>query len=390
MTALAFDLFRALARKPGNLFFSPLSVAAILEMAWAGARGATASEIGALLRLSEADRSGSGGFGARIRQLLASEGEGVDLNVASRLWGQSGYSFIASHLDLVRERYGADLMAVDFGQPAVAARIINAWVAEATHGRVPKLVDADSLSPLTRLVLTNAVYFRGWWRTPFDPSRTTPARFWVDDDHTVDVPLMNLERQAEDFEFLSADGWEMVELRYRGGRMVMDLIKPADAVARDRHELMSLVFKGRSAAPRLAMTLAELEARLGPETLSQGLTSLKSETVIVQVPRFQLDSGMDLRERLQQLGIRAAFSPQEADFSGITREKDFCLGGALHRSHLTVDEQGSEAAAATAITMTGASPTLPLLFRADHPFLLLIRDTRTGAIVFMGRVSNPA
>jgi serpin B len=382
-TAFALDLFRILAREPGNVFFSPLSIAAVLEMAWAGARGATAQEIASRLRLTEPE--GAEGSRELVRYLVRSAGSDAELSVASRLWGQTGCAFRDSYLGILRERYGADLAGLDFSEPAVAADTINAWVAEATRGRISNLVPADALSRITRLVLTNAVYFKGQWRSPFDSSGTAPAPFWLDAEHAVDAPLMTYHGQDE-LGYSSADGWQVVELPYRGGSLVMDLIKPAELEEPQSPMAgMMLAYKGRPGPPQLALTLDELEARLTPEVLAIRLASLQARIVVVQIPRFELGQAADLSEPLKELGIRRAFSP-EADFSGITAEERVWFDRVLHKSNLKVDEVGTEAAAATAMGMIMG---IPRLFRADHPFLLLIRDAHTGAILFVGRVTNP-
>ena len=366
----AFDLYRELAAqsKGGNLFFSPLSASATLAMASGGARGGTAKEIRSALHLDlPADRlsAAMGGFVGDLNS--AGKDGGFELCVANALWGQKGHEFLPEFLALNKAGYGAGLQTVDFaGDADGACRAINAWVGEQTRDRITGLFAPGSLDKTTRMVLTDAVYFKGGWRNVFEEGRTEPQPFKLGGGLTVQVPMM---RQTDWFAFGASRGYKAVELPYMGGRLAMLVLLPEKG-----HEL------------------ADLEMRLSVRML-KGL-DLESHEVVLGLPRFRLETESRLDAALKSLGMAEAFDVRKADFSGIDGETSpdarLFLGAVVHKAFVDVNEKGTEAVAATGAAACKADGVPPEHFTADRPFVFLIRDRKTGIVLFLGRVTDPS
>lgn len=398
----AFDLYEELSDGDGNLFLSPHSIHVALAMTWAGARGKTAEEMAKALGLegAEAERAHASfaallaglesGASAPSRRVPGSggvtpgEGPGAgpgeagpgdpgradalyQLSVANALWGQKGFAFRDEFLDLVESRYGGGLEAVDFARATEAARAtINAWVGDRTKGKIPELIPSGILSADTRLVLTNAVYFKSGWLHPFEAERTVEAPFHLPSGAERPVPLM---RQVERFGYLERDGVQAVDLPYAGGRLSMVILLPREPGG-----------------------LPALERTLDAKRLGAWLGDLRARKVDLSLPRFQTRARFRLAQELRALGMREAFA-WSADFSGMTDADRLFISEVIHEAFVRVDEEGTEAAAATAVIMDRASaprPEEPVVFRADRPFLYLIRHRATGAILFLGRLVEPA
>lgn len=358
----AVNLYQELRRNDGNLFFAPYSIRSALMLAYAGARGQTAAQMAGVLRLPASNRDA---FQAcrEIETEIASRARpgAIEIDTASALWRQAELPLVPSYVDLVRDALGAKLLEADFEKsPEGAARVINDWVKTHTRGRITRLVGPDSINPLTRLVLTTAIFFQGKWKDPFPRSATRPAPFWpAGSTETVQVAMMHLE---ESFRFAQFDVFQAAEFPYRGGMMSMVVLLP---YARDGW--------------------IDLEKRLSAPQLSQWLRDLREERVTVSLPKFQIGSSFGLIPELARMGIRAAFDPGSADFSGMTLEKLF-ISAVTHSSKVEVDEAGTVAAAATEVYL---SLCMKPVFRADHPFLFIIRDVPTDTILFIGRVLKP-
>lgn len=380
----AIDLHRQLARDGGNLAVSPLSAAAILTIALAGARGDTACEIEAVLRLAYRQDDVHAAFPALLQYLPGEGGgEGATLAIANRVWAAADTLLEEAFLALVRECYRSEVGQEDFSDPRRAAGTINAWVEEATRGRIHDIIMESDLSEETTFVLANAIYFLGVWEEPFNHSATLDAAFWLDGSTSVRVAMMS--RGCGDVLYAPGDGWEAIELPYRGERLVMDLIKPAVEPHSDP-SLGAAVNRLMTQPPRLLQSLEDLEASWSVASLCKMLSLFRPTSLAVWVPRFDIDTSLELSEALSQLGMKKAFRRSEADFSGAVRGKPTWIGLIKQACRLRVDEQGTEAAAATAAGMiTG----VPSIFAANHPFLFLVRDTHTGAILFTGRVADP-
>jgi serpin B len=368
--AFAVALYRDLAGQPNGLFFSPSSITAALAMTAAGARSETAAELAAALYLRLPPNRLHPALG---RMLGALRGEsGVELATANALWAQAGYALRPEYLALVRETYGAALEEVDFEGAAEAARErINAWVDAQTKSRVRDLVPPGILTALTRLLLVNAIYFKGSWSAPFDPHATRKQPFHRLDGSSVQVPFMH---RTGSYRLVEDEDAQAIELPYGDGAPAMVVV-----------------------LPRKRAGLPALEKALGGARIEGLLARLDGEEprdVEVHLPRFQVEASLRLDEVLQRLGARRAFDRELADFSGITADPaGLYIGAVLHRAFVEVSEEGTEAAAATAVVMVArgafVAPPRPPIFRADHPFVFLIRDRRTNLLLFLGRLLDP-
>jgi serpin B len=366
----ALDLFAQLrAQTAGNLFVSPYSLSTALAMTFAGARGETEREMARVLHFSLDQTSLHSAYSSLSGALSLGRGDDSErLSVANRLWGQEGYGFLAPYLETTRQHYRAELAEVNFAQESESARqTINSWVEAETAGKIHELIPEGMLGPLTRLVLTNAIYFKGQWKEPFREKQTAEAAFHVSDDKTSDIPLM---RRQDDFRYTETGSVQVLEMPYAEGDLAMAVL-----------------------LPRQADGLADLERSLTAETLSGWLETLRRREVNVFLPRFRMTSEFELTNVLQAMGMAQAFSPGGADFSGMSTSEDLYLSAVVHKASVDVNEEGTEAAAATGIEF--AATALPVakpvpVFRADHPFLFLIRDRKTKSILFLGRVTDPA
>ncbi|CAG0936537.1 antithrombin III [Thermoflexales bacterium] len=368
--AFAWDLYHALRGTDSNLFFSPHSISTALAMTYAGARGETAAEMTRVLHFTLPSEQLFPAFNALDLALQpgqpAEKEQPLELHGANALWGQQGYTFRSEFLDLLAQNYGAGMRLVDFKTAAEAARqAINQWVSEQTQDRIKDPLAPGTIDALTRLVLVNAIYFKGGWLYPFEPKATHEGPFTRLDGSQVTVPLM-FWSEAETVEYARGEGYQIVELPYQGGNAVMTILLP-DA--------------GQFAAFEEKLTTAQLQTLL---------SSLNPQMVKVALPRFRNENDFDLTQVLGQLGMTTALS-EAADFSGMTGQRDLYIGAVIHKAFVEVNESGTEAAAATAVVMsvTSAPAEQPLEVKVDRPFIYLIRDTQTGAVLFVGRALDP-
>ncbi len=371
-STFAFHLYQQLGRQPGNLFFSPYSISVALAMTGTGARNATAAQMEATLGFSSC-LSASPAFDALDLELSSrgarvdeSKGEKFQLSVANALWGQRGFAFLNDFLDLLSEYYGAGMQLVDFaGETESARQVINQWVEKQTAEKIKDIIPPGGLSAATRLVLTNAVYFKAGWLHPFDEILTRDGVFHLPAGGEKMVPMMT---ETENFKYIAGKDYQAVELPYYGEELSMLLILPDT---------------GCLASVEQLLTAAEIE----------GITSsMRIENIRLTLPKFQFTWGTrSLKQALESLGIEDAFDPLRADFSGMDGRRDLFIGDVLHQAFVAVDEKGTEAAAATAVTMvaTGMPVTSPRELRVDRPFIFLIRDVETGTVLFVGRVEDP-
>ncbi len=368
--AFALDLYRELRSAGGNLFFSPHSISTALAMTYAGARGETAAEMARVLHFTLPAEQLFPAFNALDLALQPGKPkekeQPLELQGANALWGQQGYNFRSEFLDLLAQNYGAGMRLVDFKTaPEAARQAINQWVSEQTKARIKDLIAPGVIDTLTRLVLVNAIYFKGGWLYPFEPKATHEAPFTRLDGSQVNVPLM-FWSTAETVRYAQGAGYQMVELPYQGGNAVMTILLPD------------------------AGQFATFEEKLTAAQLTTLLRSMSPHEVKVAMPRFKNESAFDLTQTLGKLGMSTALS-DAADFSGMTGQRDLYIGAVVHKAFVEVNESGTEAAAATAVIMKlTAAPIQPLEVRVDRPFIYLIRDTQTGAMLFMGRVLDPA
>jgi serpin B len=363
-TRFALDLYAELRGAGGNLFLSPFSISTALAMTYAGAAGITEREMRDVLHLGQ----GPERTHALFQALLSSLDRGIALggyrlDVANGIWAQAGSPFRDEYLDTVRERYLARIESADFVRAAEAVRgEINRWVAEKTAGRIEELFPPGSLNDLTRLVLANAIYFKGKWDAPFDPKLTRSRSFHLDANRRVEVPMMS---QHGTFGFASFDGVEVLEMPYTGKDLSMIFMLPSGVEG-----------------------LWDLEARMTFEELDRWVSGTAPRPVDVSIPRFHVESEFALSQPLSALGMPSAFDAGLADFSRMTGERDLSVSAVLHKAYVDVNEEGTEAAAATGVVVETTS--VPPEFVADHPFLFLIRDNVTGSVLFLGRVTDPS
>lgn len=373
-SAFAFDLYQALREEEGNLFYSPYSISLALAMTYAGARGETERQMAETLHFTLPQERLHPAFNALDLE-LASRGEGAvgengrrfQLNIVNSIWGQKGYSFLPEFLDVLAVNYGAGLRLLDFANEAEVSRIvINEWISEQTEGRIQDLLPPSSITPDTKLVLTNAIYFNAAWHYPFDEKNTYDGLFHLLDGSQVTVPMMN---QTAPFDYAEGDGYQVVELSYRG--------KDPESV-----ELSMVIFLPD------ADRFEEFECSLDAERVDAVVSDLESRTVELTIPKFTYDSSFSLKETLATMGMRVAFI-EAANFSGIDGTRNLFISDVIHTAFVSVDEAGTEAAAATAVIAGLAGPLQPVEVRLDRPFIFMIRDLETGAILFVGRVVNP-
>jgi serpin B len=365
-TAFATDLYAKLGSQPGNLFCSPFSISAALAMTSAGAAGETLAEMTNVLHLPADQSALHAGFDTLQKQLLAGAAKGdYELNLANALWGQKGFPFRPEFLTLTQTHYGAGLRQVDFHNPEAARQTINRWVEQQTKDKIKDLFPSGSLDATTRLVLANAIYFKGTWASKFQPKDTNDAPF-RDGGRATKVPMMH---QTARFGYAEGDGWQVLEMPYAKSTLAMDVI-----------------------LPRAADGLPDLEGKLSPAWLGEALRAVRPEEVIVSLPRFKATLGFDLTKTLAGMGMPKAFSASEADFSRMTSAGRLMISVVVHKAYVDVTEQGTEAAAATGVGMKLAAAPVrpqPKVFNADHPFVTLIRDTATGCVLFLGRFVQP-
>lgn len=385
----AFDLYSKLAEHDNeNLFYSPSSVSYALAMAFAGANAETAQEMADTLRFTLAPER----FHEAFRRLQSdTRTGGVEFRIANRLWGQTGYHFLPEFLQTTEHCYGAKLAEVDFEHATEAARKqINGWVEKQTADKIKNLIPPDVLDSMTRLVLTNAVYFLGIWEDEFFEELTGQDPFWITSKKQVSIPMMH---QTTTFSYGDFDDLQVVELPYRS-RCVETLVDDSTQ-GYDEVEFPEggSDFSMCILLPRKIDGLADIERQLNDANL-QKWTTLRACKVKLNLPRFRVESSFQLEEQLELLGMERPFSINDADFSKMSDNPEgLYIGAILHKAFVDVNERGTEAAAVTAMVMVGgcAMKTEPLKeFRADHPFLLLIRDRKTRMIHFIGRVTNPS
>jgi serpin B len=360
----AFDLYAQLSTGDGNVFFSPYSISAALGMTYAGAVGETAAQMRRTLHFAGSDEIVARSFGMMEQRLEeGSRDGGYEISLANSIWGQQGFNFLDGFLQTLEQHYGAGLRESDFaGQTEAARRAINAWVERETRERIKDLIPPGGLTALTRMVLCNAIYFKGDWAEQFNPDRSEDAPFLCADGSRSEATLM---RNKISIPYMEDQELQAVELPYQGGMISMLVL-----------------------LPKVRNGLAPIEDGLNPERWHEILSALRPREVQLSLPRFKTSSQFSLAETLAKMGMPAAFG-SEADFSGMNGQRDLYIGAVFHKAFIEVNEEGTEAAAATGVVMmVRALPTPPPVFRADHPFLFALVDKQSGAILFMGRISK--
>lgn len=385
----ALELYAKLRDAEGNLFLSPYSISTALAMTYAGAENATAAQMANVLRfpsiphkLLDSDNQGNlsyriepslmskehlaAAFGRLQKSVLADPKEkGYELSVANALWGQKGCRFKQQFIDLVRTDYDGRFSELDFVAAESARKTINAWVEKKTKNKIKELIKPGMLNSMTRLVLTNAIYFKGAWAEQFEEAMTQPGTFNLADGKKIEVPMMN---QTDKFKYAEDDTLQLLDLPYAGDDLSMIIL-----------------------LPKKEFPLSDIEKTLTAKSLLPLLTKLYERKVIVSIPKFKITSEFSMASVLKSMGMTDAFTPGAADFSGINGGKDLFISAVVHKAFVEVNEEGTEAAAATAVGISTTSMPIdsPPIFRADRPFLFLIRQNKTAGILFIGRVANP-
>jgi len=369
-SAFAFDLYQELRGEEGNLFYSPFSISIALAMTFAGARTETERQMAETLHFT----LGQDGLHPAFNELdleLDSRDEppdeyaddGFHLEITNALWGQTGYPFVEAFIDGLAENYGAGLNLLDFmADPEACRLVINDWVEKQTQGKIEDLLPPGSIISLTRLVLTNAIYFKAAWNEDFEPEDTADGRFTRLDGSTVTVPMMN---QVQDLNYASGDGFQAVELPYDGEQLSMVVLAPA------------------------AGEFETFESALTADGVAAIVDELELKEVTLALPRFGCESHFSLKDALTAMGMPVAFT-FDSDFTGMTTVEQVAISDVIHKAYVAVNEAGTEAAAATAVIMVGRGAPDPVTLTVDRPFVFLIRDIPTGTILFVGRVLDPA
>lgn len=359
----AWDLYRAAAAAPGNLFFSPFSISAALGMTYAGAAGSTADQMRSTLAIQTSDAEFHTQFGALIRDLSGEKrGRGYQLLVANRLFVQAGMQLQSEFATINADDYAAPAEALDFNQQPDAARDrINAFVKQRTADKIPELMAPGTPGAGTALVAVDAIYFNASWAERFDPNATTPQPFRLASGDSVSVPMMSHEGH---YGFASDDATSVIELPYQDDELSLVVLLPKDQT-----------------------DLATLEASLDRDRVNAWIGQLNRQELTLTLPKFELASELPAKSLLQSLGMTVPFE-SGADFSKMFEPaQDVYIDDVIHKAYVKVDERGTEAAAATAVTIKTVSAALP--FVIDHPFVYFVRDRLTGAILFIGRLEDP-
>lgn len=358
---LGFDLLRVAANTTGNTVLSPSSIFLALSMAYAGAAGETRAAFESVLRSGLAEEAHHRAMNDLDRQLTARTDKDLTLRIANQQFAQTGWPMEPAYLETLAREYGASVRLFDFARASEAARkVINGWVSTQTDGVIPELFAPGGLGPTTEFVLVNAILFKGTWESKFDPALTHDAPFTRLDGSSAKVPLMEGTAPAGTAGVL--DGVTVAALPYRGGNVSFVVLMPA------------------------AGTFSAVEAGLTSARLDAYVAALRSRAY-VSLPRFTFGAGQELAPVLGELGLRPAFG-EGADYSRLTKNR-FTFGSVLHEAVIRVDEEGTVAAAATGVSSGGGMPSQPEHVVVDRPFVFLIRDNATGAVLFVGRVVAP-
>ena len=372
-TSFGINLFQAVKQGDENLIFSPYSISVALAMAQAGAKDNTLQQMNAVLRFSLPVEDLHPAFNALQLELNNRENndyeEGkkdFELNIVNSIWGEKTYTFLPGYLDLLAKNYGTGLRLADFIQQADTSRKeINQWVSDQTNDRIQDLLPENSITELTRLVLTNAIYFKAGWLHQFDPGMTQNGVFTLLNGEDVQVPMMH---QTETFGYAREDGYQLISLPYEGNKLSMLIILPDEN------------------------NFTQVEKAMSGLDVQNLVSSISFAQLDLSMPKFKIESSIGLADHLNAMGMKDAFIPGIADFSGMDGTHDLYISAVQHKAFIEVDETGTEAAAATAVVVGIESMPIdePLKVNIDRPFIFIIVDNKTGSVLFLGRVINPA
>lgn len=359
----AFELYHKISDSGNNLFYSPYSIQLALAMSYAGARGETAKQMEETLNFDLSKKDLHQTLNALDQSLTErGENENFTLNIANSFWGQENYHFREEYLDTLAKNYGAGIRLLNFREKPEPSRIrINDWVENKTENKIKKLLPSGSITPETRAVLTNAIYFNASWKNPFQKTNTENGEFSLLDGSKVSVPMMS---QTTPYKYTEGTDYQAVKLPYYADVSMVVMMPSRDS-------------------------FHNFEENLSGDKVDEIVKDMKKKEVSLKFPKFEYSSKMELSKVLTEMGMPKAFG-SGADFSGMTGDKSLFISKILHKAYVSVDEKGTEAAAATAVVMPTSAPTNQVEMAVDHPFIFVIRDDKTGTILFVGRVLNPS
>lgn len=346
-----------------NIFFSPWSISTAIAMAYEGARGDTANEIQNVFHFPKDDNTRRLSF-AKVLNTINKAGGKYKLHTANAIWLQKDYPFLKDYKNTISKSYLGEIKNLDFvDNPSGSSSEINNWVSKYTNNKIKEIVSPDMFNDFTRAVLTNAIYFKGKWKHKFDREDTKPEDFTFDSGEKIKVPMMRLTDEDLKFNYAEADEVQILEMKYQGEKISMLVLLPRSDIY-------------------------YLDSILTEEKLQEWRSKLTSETVFIYMPKYTFETSYSLTDYLKNMGMNLPFT-DGADFSGMDGTKMLRISDVLHKAYIDVYEEGTEAAAATAVIMVEKSARRNLEFRADHPFIFIIQDTETGNILFLGRVMDP-
>ena len=379
----AFELYQELLKtNDGNMFYSPYSISSALAMTYEGAKGRTADEMKAVFHFP-AENVLRPNFAAIYNEINKAD-KSYQLNTGNALWVQQDYPFLADYINTVETYYGGKAAGVDFvNEPEKSRQTINSFIEEQTNSKIKDLIPEGVINDLTRLVLTNAIYFKGTWEWQFDKSDTREQDFKITPENIVKVPMMYMDPEKAAFNYadLKEEGLQILEMPYKGDEISMLILLPKQGVEHDSETREIYTYN---------YTLADIEKNLNAEKLGE-YKSQMAETSLdeIYLPKFEFDKKYSMVDTLSDLGMPTAFSGS-ANFSGMTEEEELYISKVIHQAYVKVDEEGTEAAAATAVIMEAMSSPPTKVFRADHPFIFIIQQKDTGNILFLGKVVDPS
>ncbi|MGC9554094.1 MAG: serpin family protein [Thermoplasmatota archaeon] len=363
LNAFSLDMYAKLCSgNHSNVFFSPYSIFVALAMTYEGARGETAQEMHTVLRFRQNNHTTLCSFG-KIYNLLNVDTE-YTLHTANALWTQEKYPFLEEYLHFIENYYMGDATDVNFTYAEQAAQMISQWVEENTGGKIKDFITGDDIHPLTRLILTNAIYFKGNWRYQFPPENTENKAFEVSPDTTVDVPTMSMSHSGVKLQYAETDDMQILKLPYISDQLTMTIFLPREN------------------------NVSKIEHMMTPDNLTQWQESLIETQVDMSLPKFSLETEYRLKQVLMDMGMAIPFT-LDADFSGMNGNQDLYIDKVIHKAFIEVNEKGTEAAGATSVHMSLTSVPDNVVFNANHPFLFIIQHQETDTILFMGKICNP-
>lgn len=361
----SLELFSNIMKKEkGNVFLSPFSISSAFAMVYEGASGKTADEIGFAFHFQEESSKRRESW-KNLLDKIKRKSKNYELFTANALWIHKDFKVLPAYSSTIEKYYKGEVSNLDFtGAPEKSRQTINKWVEEKTNRKILNLFSPGSLNQLTRLVLTNAIYFKGEWLKQFDKEETKEEDFWVSKEKGVKVPMMRMKGQNARFNYAETEDLQILEMDYKGRKLSMIVLLPKKDIE-------------------------SLENSLTEENFRGWIEKLREERVDVYFPKFKLNKKYSLNEALPKMGVKSAFIPGKADFSKIDGTKELYIQIAVHQAFVEVNEEGTEAGGATGIGIGITAVPIKKVFRVDHPFIFIIQEKENGSILFLGRVLNP-